>query len=125
MTPITRAWERNTLMRVDAKKSTGTGRLTKVYQKDGHRFGMMAIRLEMPIAALGAEKPVRTDAGSRVRIDVAFDGCIDGASSTGTLRASFWVDGTAEVPSGDGQQARLTFTTRGSLQKLHTELLRH
>src|SRR5207249_2329609 len=34
MTPIAGAWERNTMMRVDAAKSTGTGRLTKVYQKD-------------------------------------------------------------------------------------------
>ncbi|MBI1917648.1 MAG: hypothetical protein HYS12_23380 [Planctomycetes bacterium] len=124
MTPIARAWERNTMMRIDAAKSTGTGRLTKVYQKDGHRFGMMAIRLEMPIAALGADKPIRTDAGSRVRMDVVLNCCIDGTSSTGTLRASFWVDGTAEVPTGDGQRARLTFTTRGSLQKLHTDLPR-
>jgi hypothetical protein len=124
MMPIARAWEKNTLMTVDAGKSVGSGRLTKVYQKDGRRFGVLAVRLEMPITALGAEKPMRTDAGARVRMDVALDCCIDGTSSTGTLRASFWVDGSAAVPTGDGQRARLTFTTRGSLQKLHTELSR-
>ena len=121
MAPVARAWQFNTTMAIDISRSTGTGRLTKVYRKDNRLCGVMAFRLEMPIKSLGVEKPVRPDAGARVLMDVILDCCIDGTSSSGTLRASFWVDGTATVPAGDGQQTRLTFSTRGSLQKVHTE----
>jgi len=124
MAPVARAWQFNTTMAIDISRSTGTGRLTKVYRKDNRLCGVMAFRLEMPIKSLGVEKPVRPDAGARVLMDVILDCCIDGTSSSGTLRASFWVDGTATVPAGDGQQTRLTFSTRGSLQKVHTELAR-
>jgi hypothetical protein len=121
MAPVARAWQSTTAMAI-AARSTGTGRLAKVYRKDDRLFGVMAFRLEMPIASLGVEKSVRPDTGARVLMDVTLDCCIDGSSSSGTLRASFWVDGTATVPAGDGQQARLTFSTRGSLQKIHTDL---
>src|SRR5262249_1257923 len=62
MAPVARAWQRNTAMVIDATRSTGTGRLAKVYRKDDRLFGVMAFRLEMPIASLGIEKPVRPDA---------------------------------------------------------------
>jgi len=124
MAPVARAWQGTTAMAIAAARSTGTGRLAKVYRKDDHLYGVMAFRLEMPIASLGVEKSVRPDAGARVLMDITLDCCIDGTSSSGTLRASFWVDGTATVPTGDGQQTRLTFSTRGTLQKVHTELPR-
>jgi len=102
MGPVAGAWQRRTGMRVDAARSSGAGRLDRVYRKDGRLFGVMAFRLEMPIAALAAGGgPARADAGSRVRMDVALDCCIDGGSS-GTLRADFWADGTAVVAAGGG-----------------------
>ncbi len=125
MAAVARAWQRSTAMRVDAARSSGTGRLTKVYRKDGRQFGAMTFRLEMPIAALGAgQQQVKLDDGARVVMDVNLDCCVDGGAASGTMKASFWVDGTGPVPTGPGPPARLTFSTRGTLQRSHTEVPR-
>src|SRR5262249_13574033 len=105
MVPFARKWQQSAGMQVDVLRSTGVGRLTRVYQKDGLQFGVMVFRLEMPVTSAGQ---ARADAGSRALVEVTLDGCIDGRSATRVLRASFWVDGTAASTAPGGRPARLT-----------------
>lgn len=123
MAPVLRVWERAVGLQLDSARASGTGRLTRVYRKDGRLFGAMSFRLETPIAAVG-EKKFQADAGSKLVMNVSLDCCIDGGVSSGTLQASFQVRAGAAVPTPDGQQAHLLISTRGALREIRTELPR-
>jgi hypothetical protein len=64
---------------VDVARATGSGKLGKVYQKDGHPFGVMELELELPVQAInfGAQRIVMAP-NSRLSLAVKLDGCIDG-----------------------------------------------
>jgi hypothetical protein len=83
---------------VDIAKSTGTGKLIKTYKKDGMLFGVMEIKLVMPINSLGngPGKLVFT-AGAKVDFLVNQDVCIDGATDAGTAKRKMVMAGTAGV----------------------------
>jgi hypothetical protein len=92
-------------LKVDAAKSTGKGKLLKVYDKDGRRFGVIEARLEFPLMTPGEEN------GVPMVVDVTLDLCIDG-SSTDFLR-------TEKTRVGDAKQAT---TGEGSRQVLRREV---
>ena len=110
-------------LQLDSARAAGTGRLTRVYRKEGRLFGVLTFRVAAPIAAVG-EKKLQADAGSKLGLDVSLDCCIDGGVSSGTLQASFQVRAGTAVPTPDGQQARLLISTRGALREIRTELPR-
>jgi hypothetical protein len=124
MAPVARDFENSTGMQVDAAKATGSGRLTKVYTKDGRRYGVLAVKLEMPILAVGVQQKIALLPGAKLVVDVTLDACIDGGAATGVLKASFVLDAAATVPGPDGKPARLTLTTRGAINESRTELPR-
>jgi hypothetical protein len=64
-------------MKVDAAKSTAKGKLLRVYDKDGRRFGVIEARLEFPLKNLGEDK----DNAVPMVVDITLDTCIDGTSS--------------------------------------------
>src|SRR5262249_33006015 len=53
MAPVARDWQGKTSLEVDVVRSSGSGRLTRVYRQDGRLFGVMAFRLEMPVVGVG------------------------------------------------------------------------
>jgi hypothetical protein len=121
MAPVAREFENSTGMQVDAARATGSGQLKQVYEKDGRRFGVLAVKLEMPILAIGGQQRIALESGARLVVDVTLDACIDGTAATGVLKASFVLDAAATVPGPDGKPSRLTLTTRGALQESRTE----
>jgi hypothetical protein len=84
-------------LKVDAGKSTGTGKLLKVYDKDGRRFGVIEARLEFPLMNPGEENAVP------LTVDVTLDLCIDGSSSN-FLRTEKTRIGDAKQPSSEGSR---------------------
>jgi hypothetical protein len=79
-------------MEFDVAKSKGTGKLTKAYKKGGRQYGSWTIRYELPIksAGTGGEK-MTAEAGSVQKVEITFDGCIDGSSASGTTKMRFEV----------------------------------
>jgi len=117
MAPIVADWSKNKPMQVDGAKSAGLGQLMKVYEKEGRLFGELQFQIEMPFASIGqGQEKVPVQAGSRVRMDITLDVCIDGSSSTGTMTAKYDVSTAADVPMQDGSKAKLVIATQGTLQ---------
>ncbi len=118
-------WEKGTKMSVDLRRSTGVGKLVKVYTKEKHLFGVLQFHIEMPLLTLGEGKArAQMKTGSKMVMDVTLDACIDGHLSTGTLQGSFKVSASATVPSKKGGQARMQLDVEGSIQKSRKELVK-
>ncbi len=88
-------------MDLDAGKSVGKGTLVKVYKKDNHQFGEMKFKLELPIRSMELGKnQVPFAAGAKMMVDIEFDVCIDGTLSSGTMKTTMSMSGTAMSPGG-------------------------
>jgi hypothetical protein len=74
-------------MELDIKKVKGSGKLVKVYDKDGRKNGVIEMTLELPIVKMigkGEEKAM--GAGSFMKMELTMDGCIDGTATGGVLK---------------------------------------
>jgi hypothetical protein len=122
MGPLTATFTKATKMQIDADKSAGTGKLAKVYEKDGARFGVMELHLEMPIKEIGEGKnKVTLQAGSKWTMDITLDGCIDGSRLDGTRQSVSKIEATGQVPLPDGKEAKLTVTASGDSRETSKE----
>jgi hypothetical protein len=120
---LARDLETATGMQIDGKTSTGTGQLTRVYQKEGRTFGVLTLKMELPIRSVGQGKEaIRMNPGSRVVMEATLDVCIDGTSVAGTNRSTFTASFNSTVPTGDGKKAQLTGSIRGIIQETRTDL---
>lgn len=79
---------------IDTEKSSATGKLTKVYDKGGHKFGVVEITLDLAVTKAGSGgQALELKDGSKVQVTAVLDACIDGSKGdvtgkttmTGTL----------------------------------------
>jgi hypothetical protein len=72
-------------MVIDEKASKADGKLVKVYDKDGAKFGVIEVKMDLSVTKIkppvGDEIPLKD--GSKVAIDLTIDACIDGTKTTG------------------------------------------
>jgi hypothetical protein len=83
---------------IDVAKSTGTGKLIKVYDKGGHKFGVVDITLELALKKIGPSgQAVELKPGSKLKVTATLDSCIDGsvAETTGKMIVKGAFTGTA------------------------------
>ena len=69
---------------IDVAKSSGAGKLVKVYDKGGKKFGVMEITLDLTVNKIGGGggQEVELKAGSKMKVVAVLDACIDGSLST-------------------------------------------
>lgn len=70
-------------MTADAAGSSASGKLVKTYKKDGKTYGVLEVTLELTITKFKQdddEESVGLKSGSKLTIDMTFDGCLDGTS---------------------------------------------
>jgi hypothetical protein len=93
-----------------AAGASGTGTLTRVYRRGGHRFGTMTFVLVLPITALplGSSGTVPALPGSGAVVRLTLDGCVDGSLSTRTLSLDLQMNARAQVATSGGQQLTVT-----------------
>jgi hypothetical protein len=66
---------------VNVDKSSGTGKLLKVYDKDGHKFGVLEIKLELALNKIGGgDQAIELKPGAKLDLTLELDTCIDGSS---------------------------------------------
>lgn len=71
----------------DPTKSQGTGRLVRAYKKDGRQFGVIEVSVEGTLAAAFlSERRLEVRPGSKAKLTIAADICIDGTSTNGQTR---------------------------------------
>ena len=86
-------------LKIDVAKSTGTGKLVKVYDKGGKKFGVMEITLDLALNKLGGDGGQQVDLkpGSKMKLVAVLDGCIDGSSADVTGKVTTTGDFTGTV----------------------------
>jgi hypothetical protein len=112
-------------MSLDPAKTTCTGKLIKVYKKDGKTFGVLEIKMDFAILSMG--KPpsvVPLKEGSRFSITMNLDQCIDGTSQNGSSTGSMTMILNAVVPAPDGKQVVRNFDVRGIMSASHEDRAR-
>ncbi len=86
-------------MVIDLQKSTGTGTLTKVYDQDGKKFGVIDVAMDLVVSKLASgpqEIPLKD---SKLTLTMALDGCIDGTVATGGGKMSMKGNLSGEIPN--------------------------
>jgi len=80
---------------IDAAQTKASGKLVKAFKKDGHQFGTMEYKIEVPLKALEGQHPFRE--GGKIELVIAGDMCIDGtlAGNAGVVTTKF--AGTADI----------------------------
>lgn len=93
-------------MAIDEKQSAGTGKLTKVYDKGGKKFGVIEVKMDLVVTKLASgpqEIPLKD---SKLTVVMTMDGCIDGTEATGGGKMSMKgkLNGEFMVPGAGAAQ---------------------
>ena len=79
-------------LEIDVAKSTGAGKLVKVYDKGGKKFGVMEITFDLAVNKVGGGggQEIELKAGSKLKLVAVMDACIDGSANevTGKVTAT-------------------------------------
>jgi hypothetical protein len=67
---------------IDVAKSSATGKLVKVYDKGGHKYGVMELTMDLTLNKIGGEgQTVELKPDSKMKFTATIDGCIDGSTA--------------------------------------------
>jgi hypothetical protein len=104
---------------VDVAKSTATGKLLKLYDKGGHKFGQIEVEMELALNKIGpASQQIVLKPGAKIIITATLDLCVDGshASMSGKMTTKGKFEGSAmgvdlkfdlsSVREGDGEEVK-------------------
>ena len=102
--------------KVTVKKAEGTGKLVKVYKKDGRQFGVIetAIAMEFTVEVKEADPKTKgtLSAAQKLTMKVTFDGCVDGTLAEGRVDSSSEYHSTSVFRAPDNPA--VTFVTSGT-----------
>jgi hypothetical protein len=105
---------------IDAAKSTGSGKLIKVYQKNGKQYGVIELTISMAVSHLNHDdKKTPTKDGSKIVITLEADRCIDGGVDESQLKVSFDGDIRGEI-NANGMDLGLEITIRAKVDEHRT-----
>jgi len=104
---------------IDADKSSGTGKLTKVYDKGGHKFGVVEVTLDLAVSKLGGGggQEVELKAGSKLTATAVLDVAVDGSTPGGTMKMTVKGEFTGTT-MGIDLKFDLTSVTEGSAEEV-------
>lgn len=99
-------------MAVDESKAKVTGKLVKLYDKDKAKWGVLEFTIDLPVTAVTVEKDVKVDAtaGSKLKMTLTLDACVDGTVYGGTSSAK--LEGEVGMKANG---ADITITTSGKM----------
>jgi hypothetical protein len=123
MGPLVKEFERSSRLQADPDKSTGTGTLAKVYEKEGRKHGYINVAVDMPLKVLGEGKQrLEVQAGSKASFEGLLDVCIDGKRQSGTVKATFRLNAAADVAMPDGAKGKMTIRIEAVTEETRKEL---
>jgi hypothetical protein len=104
---------------MDADKSSGKGKLIKVYDKGGHKFGTIEVTLDLAVNKLGGGggQEVELKAGSKLTATAVMDVCIDGTTTGGTAKMTVKGDFTGST-MGIDIKFDITSVTEGTAEEV-------
>jgi hypothetical protein len=123
--PLIKQMQENSGAQVDLAKSTSTGKLIKVYKKDGKTFGVLEMKIDLALLPVGAPPdttPLKN--GARLSFTMNLDQCIDGTSRNSSWTGSMTSTASMLVPGPDGKQVLGNFDVRTTMSESHEERAR-
>src|SRR5262249_45961011 len=85
-------------MEIDAAKSSATGKLTRVYEKNGRKFGVIEVKMDVAVTKISAGgMEINLKDGSKMSLVVLLDGCIDGTEASGSSKMTMKGELSGEV----------------------------
>lgn len=89
-------------MSVDREKAKATGKLVKVYDKGKAKYGVIEFTSELPIQSVTLMKqPVKATDGSKIKVVITVDTCIDGSVYGGTSSGTMEGEIGLKVPQAE------------------------
>lgn len=102
---------------LDQANAKGSVTLKEAYKKDGATFGKLVIELGAPITEVGnPQRKFKTEAGSKFKLTINMDACIDGSRTEGTSESELNLSVTAKIPA-DKMEVTLTQTVTSKLSE--------
>jgi len=95
---------------IDEFKPKSEWKLVRAYRKDGRQYGVLELRINLPLQELIAFPGIKTKPageklflrpGAALRVVLTVDGCLDAGAIDLTTSINTSLDGTAEVPARD------------------------
>lgn len=110
-------------MTFDLAKSTGSGKLTKAYQKDGKQFGVIEIEMDLVLTKIGeGDRALQMDAGSRMKANLRLDACIDGSLNQGSMESTMEMKMSGALKGPDGGAIKIESNSKHLETKVHEDL---
>jgi hypothetical protein len=125
MAPFASTYAKATQLPIIAARSEGTGKLVRVFTKDGVRFGVIALHLEMPLkeGEVGKEGNKMTlQAGGKWVVDITLEGCIDGSRLDGSRKTTSQFNATGQVNLPTNQQGKVILSAKTTAQETLEEV---
>lgn len=119
--PILKELEKSEKVELDAANSVLTGKLLKVYKKDGRQFGVIEFNLDLALKSLTEGNMKIACKGSKFRVQGTIDGCIDGSVDTAVMKGTLQVDIRAEFTI-NCLQIRLSVQGQGTMASTREEV---
>jgi hypothetical protein len=89
-------------MAVDKDKASVTGKLLKVYDKDKAKWGVIEYVIELPVLSIKSPMgAVDTADGSKLKMTMTIDGCVDGSAYGGSVTGKMDGDITLKIPGAE------------------------
>jgi len=103
---IVKSFEADAPFVLDVKATKVSGKLLKVYMKDGKQYGTIELSLLLAVKELKLDgNPSKMKEGSKISGTITLDTCIDGTSHNGSEKSTLKFDLSGEIPNG-----KITFT---------------
>jgi hypothetical protein len=93
---------------VEMTATRGTAQLQKVYQKEGHLFGVIETRADFILKTMHVPGQTLTlSPGSKITVKSVYDGCIDGTSTECSEYGSYLFNGIIRATGADGFETKM------------------
>jgi hypothetical protein len=115
--PLARDFSKDGKIDVDDTKSKGSGKLLKVYQKNGKQFGVFELLIEFPVTHLNNDGTKTPTKEGKITIKLERDGCIDGTLEESTVKVNFDGDIKGEI-NANGMDLSLVISVRATAEEL-------
>jgi len=116
---LAKAFSGDGKIEIDEAKSTGSGRLTKAYMKNGRQFGIIELTIEFPVSHLDIDGNKAATKAGKLTIQLQADTCIDGTLDDSRLKGTVTGDIRADVTI-NGMDLNVTITLRANLAEQRT-----
>lgn len=117
--PLAKSFEKMMPVQIDVERARASGKLVKVYQKDGRQYGILQLKVELPLkqAQFGNNKVPFKNLAKAV-VETTLDGCIDGSVESGEMQSQMEFSATGPIKGGDGKDYQLSISTKGSSKEV-------